>query len=120
MNNHYNNLVPAPPSVPTLISTTPLTTIISFIWTQLPSDVVDSYNISHTRTTDQCVGTPEFTSSGSVSGINGSMRSYSLTGLEEDSEYDITIEAVNGAGRASSTILTTRTSASGRLLLKLH
>ena len=62
------------------------------------------------------MGTADFTSSGSVSGINGSMRSYSLTDLEEDSEYDITIEAVNGAGRASSTRLTTRISGAGRLI----
>ena len=78
---------------------------------------MDSYTISYISTIDQCMGTVEFMSSGSVSGINGSMRSYTLTNLEEDSEYDITIEAVNGAGRASSSILTTRISAAGRLIL---
>ena len=63
------------------------------------------------------MGTPESSSSVSRSGINGSMRSYILTNLEEDSEYAITIEAVNGAGRAaSSTMLTTRTSGAGRLI----
>ena len=62
------------------------------------------------------MGTVQFTSSSSISGINGSMRSFSLTNLEEDSEYDITIEAINGAGGASSTILTIRISGAGRLI----
>ena len=61
------------------------------------------------------MGTVQFTTSNSVSGINGSMRSYSLTGLEEDSEYDITIEAVNRAGRATSAVLTSRISGAGML-----
>ena len=63
------------------------------------------------------MGIPESSSSVSRSGINGSMRSYILTDLEEDSEYAITIEAVNGAGRAaSSTMSTIRTSGAGRLI----
>ena len=78
--------------------------------------MVDSYTIYYTSTIDQCRGTVQFTSSDSVSGINGSMRSYSLTDLEEDSEYDITIEAVNGAGSATSTALTTRIAAAGMLI----
>ena len=78
--------------------------------------MVNSYTISYTSIIDQCRGTVQFASSDSVSGINGSMRSYSLTYLEEDSEYDITIEAVNGAGSATSTILTTRISGAGRLI----
>ena len=77
--------------------------------------MVDSYTISYISTTAQCTGTVDFTSSDSVSGINGSMRSYTLTYLEEDSEYDITIEAINGAGRAISTILT-RIPGAGRLI----
>ena len=78
--------------------------------------MVEFYTVSYTSATDQCEGTVNFMSSGSISGINGSMRSFSLTNLEEESDYDITIEAVNGAGRATSAILTTRTSGAGRLI----
>ena len=63
------------------------------------------------------MGILESSYSVSRSGINGSMRSYILTNLVEDSEYAITIEAVNGAGRAaSSTMLIIRTSGAGRLI----
>ena len=106
------------PSAPTLISATPLTTTISLTWTQPPGDVVDSYTISYIRTNDQCMGKTEFTVSVHVSGINGSMRSYTLTNLEEDSECDIVIKAVNTAGSTSSAVLTTRTLGAGRL--KIH
>ena len=79
--------------------------------------MVDSYTISYTKTTDQCTGTVDFTSSGSMPGINGTMRSYIVTNLEEDSEYNITVTAINGAGGATSTILTTRIPAGGMLLV---
>ena len=75
--------------------------------------MVESYTVSYTRATEQCKGTVDFKSSGNIPGINGSIRSYSLTNLEEDSEYDITIEAVNGAGNTSSTPLNARTLGAG-------
>ena len=74
--------------------------------------MVESYTVSYKRATNQCEGTVDFMSSGNIPGINGSMRSYSLN-LEEDSEYEINIEAVNGAGTASSTPFTTRTFGAG-------
>ena len=75
--------------------------------------MVESYTVSYTRATEQCKGSVDFKSSGNIPGINGSIRSYSLTNLEEDSAYGITIEAVNGAGTGSSTLFTTRTLAAG-------
>ena len=48
------------------------------------------------------------------------MRSYTLTNLVKDSEYNITIGASNGAGSASSTIPTIRTSVSAMFLVKLY
>jgi len=44
------------------------------------------------------------------------VRSYTLTNLEEDSEISMTIEAVNGAGRATSSPLTIQTSAAGNVV----
>jgi len=51
-----------------------------------------------------------------ISDIDGSVRSYTLTDLEEYSEFSITIEAINGAGRVTSSVLTTRTSAGGNFV----
>ena len=107
----------AAPAAPTLTSTIPQTTTISLTWTQPPGDVVYSYTISYNSTIYQCEGSLEFISSGSIPGINGSMRSYNLINLEEDSVYNISIEAVNKAGSASSTILMRRTSGAGMLHL---
>ena len=56
------------------------------------------------------MGTSDFMSTGSISGINGYMRSYTLTNLEEDSEHNITVTAMNGAGSATSTVWATKTS----------
>jgi len=44
------------------------------------------------------------------------VRSYTLTNLEEDSFFSITIEAINGTGRAKSSPLATRTTAAGNLV----
>ena len=64
--------------------------------------MVDSYSISYTSTHDQCIGPLDSTSHGSLSGINGSMRSYTLTNLVENSSYMIDVEAINRAGSESS------------------
>jgi len=59
------------------------------------------------------VGEAEFMSTGSISDIDGAVRSYTLTNLEEDSSFSITIEAVNEVGRATSSVLSIRTSVAG-------
>ena len=59
------------------------------------------------------VTTNNFGISGMIKGIDGSMRSYTLTNLEEYIEYSITIEAINGGGRTSTTILNARTMVAG-------
>ena len=99
-----------------MISATPQTTTISLTWTQPPGDVVDSYTISYTSVIEECIGTSDFSTFGSISGNDSSMRSYTLINLEENSVYAITVEAVNGAGGTSSSILTTWTSGAGRLM----
>ena len=62
------------------------------------------------------MGEFEFSSSnyGSISGINGSMRSHTLTNLEEDSDYNITVTAINGIGSAMSSVYS-KTLATGML-----
>ena len=63
-------------------------------------DVVDNYIISYSRTAG--CNAP----SGSRT-ISGSLRTYTLTGLEEDITYEITISAMNTRNRISATTTTT-------------
>jgi len=73
-------------------------TSINLTWTQLEGDVVDSYELSfsyqgpcsgfnHTKTTT----------------VDGTTRQYTLTELQEFSNYTVTVVAVNGAGRSERT-----------------
>ena len=69
---------------------------VSLTWTQASLDVVDNYMISYRRTAG--CNTP----SGSRT-ISGLLRTYTLTGLEEDITYEITITAMNTRNSMSST-----------------
>ena len=70
-------------------------TSINLTWTQPEGEVVDSYEVS-------------FSYQGPCSGFNhtntttvdGTTRQYTLTGLQEFSNYTVTLVAVNGAGRS--------------------
>ena len=70
-------------------------TSINFTWTQPVGEVVDSYEVS-------------FSYQGPCSGFNhtntttveGTTRQYTLTGLQEFSNYTVTVVAVNGARRS--------------------
>ena len=70
-------------------------TSITLTWIQPGDEVVDSYEVS-------------FSYQGPCSGFNhtntttvaGTTRQYTLTGLQEFSNYTVTVVAVNGAGRS--------------------
>ena len=70
---------------------------------------MDSYTISYSYITRGCNGTA--LGGDTITGIDGSIRTYSLSNIEENSDFDISISAVNGAGsspmpaRATSTTL---------------
>ncbi len=66
-------------------------------WTQSDIDAVQNYIISYTRTAG-CSDAP----SGSQT-ISGSMRMYTLSGLQENITYNITIIAMNSRNRLSVT-----------------
>ena len=74
---------------------------VGLTWTQSSMDVVDNYIISYRRTAG-CTNAP----SGSRT-ISGSLRTYSLPGLEEDITYEITITAINTKNNMSATTSTT-------------
>ena len=83
-------------------------TSITLTWTQPEWEVVDSYEVS-------------FSYQGPFSGFNhtntttldGTTRQYTLTGLQEFSNYTVTVVAVNGAGRSEESILNVVTLANG-------
>ncbi len=84
-------------SPPTNIQGTVQKTSVMLTWTQPDIDEVQNYIISYTRT----AGCSD-ASSGSQT-ISGSMRMYTLSGLQENITYDITITARNIRNRLSST-----------------
>ena len=84
-------LLPSVPTINMAVSESP--TSINLTWTQPGDEVVDSYEVS-------------FSYQGSCSGFNhtntttvdGTTRQYTLTGLQEFSNYTVTVVAVNDAG----------------------
>ena len=108
--NHHScvciTAVPGQPSV-TVSSTT--ATTISLSWSVPSGSVVDSYEVMWERdTSEECPDEDE----GSAT-ITGGSTSYTITGLEEDSSYTITVTATNAAGSAVSDPVTGMTGEAG-------
>ena len=83
-------------------------TSINLTWTQSVGEVVDSYEVSffyqgpcsgfnHTNTTT----------------VDGTSRQYTLAGLQEFSNYTVTVVAVNGQQRSEGSSLNVETLAKG-------
>ena len=60
---------------------------------------MDSFTISYSYVTRGCDGT--IYGWDTITGIDGSIRTYSLSNVEENSDFDISITAVNGVGNSS-------------------
>ena len=98
------------PSSPTIMSTTPQSTSIIITWTQPEGDVVDSYEITYTFQ-GPCPNAeaPVMT----ITIDDGTTREYTIVGLEEFSDYLISVAAVNRAGRSDAASTATRTLSTG-------
>ena len=70
-------------------------TSITLTWTQPEGEVVDSYEVSFSYQVP-CSG---FNHTNTTT-VEGTTRRYTLTGLQEFSNYTVTVMAVNGAGRS--------------------
>ena len=92
-----------------LMDATATSTTINLNWTQSGSSV-DSYTVSYTYTIRQCGSGPV---SGSEEISNGNARSFTLTDLEEDSDYTITLTAISAAGQLTSNQISTNTDTAG-------
>ena len=85
-----------PPFTPIITVVTPQTTFINLVWSQQDGDVVVSYTVSYSFITRGCDGT--IRGRNTITGIDGFIRAYNLSNIEENSDIDISIKAVNGAG----------------------
>ena len=90
-----------------VVSSTAATTI-SLSWS-VPNGSVDSYEVVWERdTSGECPDEDEGSST-----TTGGSTSYTITGLEEDSSYTITVMATNAAGSAVSDPVTGMTGEAG-------
>ncbi len=62
---------------------------------------MDSYTISYSFTVIGCDGVSGSAGNDNIMGIDGATRMYTLSGVEEFTEFTITLTAVNGAGSTS-------------------
>ena len=91
-------------------------TTISLSWTQ-PGSAVDSYTVSYTYTIRQC-GSEVMSDSVEIS--DGNARSFMLSGLEEDSDYTITLTANSAIGLLVSNMIMATTNTTGNLKSKIN
>ena len=105
---------PSAPTVTMAVSLSP--TSITLTWTQPVGEVVDSYELSFSYK-GPCSG---FNHTNTTT-VNGTTRQHTLTGLQEFSNYIVTITAVNTALQAEAmetiTLNTTPTSVFHRHIL---
>ena len=98
---------------PVLMDVTATSTTIALSWTQSGSSV-DSYTVSYTYIIRRCGSGPV---SGSEDFSDSNARSIILTGLEEDSDYIITLTAISAAGQLTSNQITSTTDTAGMHVL---
>ena len=115
-----------PPNL--MVSPSSLATSISLTWAHPQGgEAVDGYEITYTFQINECVreGNTAPVSPTMVILNNGPQRSYTImnssdTLVEEDSDYTITITAVNSVGRsAPSNIASTSTAQAGNVFLEI-
>ena len=83
--------------VPTVTANSTTPTTISLSWTSAGSEV-DSYKVTWERdTSGECLDVDEGNAT-----VSGSITSYTITQLEEDSSYTINVTATNAAESVTS------------------
>ena len=84
------------------------TTSLTVSWTLAEGVTVTGFTISYSNTDTQC-----FTDSNDITGIAGSETMYIVPGLQEGTEYSITVTAMLSDGGSGGDTLTASTMAAG-------
>ena len=103
-----NTSDPLPSPVTGLQATSPTTTTLTITWTV--SGSIERVEVTYNYTVNRCSAPQGAPRTDTIS--DGSMRSYTLRDLNEDSRYTITVRAFNTAGSTMATV-TADTLASG-------
>ena len=88
------------------------TTSLTISWILENTLTATAYTISYFNTNTDC-----FSDSSTISGIAGSQTMYTLTGLEEGTEYSITVSASLTGGRTAVDNITSTTIITSKVLL---
>ena len=86
------------------------TAFLTISWTLDDSVTATSYTISYSNTNTDC-----FTDSDDITGIAASETMYTLTGLQEGTEYSITVTVILSDGETEEDSLTVTTGTAGQL-----
>ena len=91
--------------------TTAMATTLTLSWTG--SEDATRFEVAYSYTVKRCSAPQGASSTDTIS--DGSTRSHTLRGLNEDSSYTITVRAINTVGMSMATI-TTDTATAGEML----
>ena len=78
-----------------LVAHSPTATTISLTWNVTGDIPIERFEVSYSYTVNTCTAPA---GSGIVNISDGTRRSHTLSGLNEDSQYTITVTAVNNEG----------------------
>lgn len=108
-------VAPLHPSPPSIFYSNTLSTSITLLWTQPDGDIVDNYTIFTSYFIRQCNGSFDLGKKIVIDGIDGTLKMYTLTNLEADTDYNITIVAHNEAGSSKESMTKiTKTNVEGK------
>ena len=100
-----------PGPVTDLVAVTSTATTITITWTvRGPPVFIDRFEVSYSYTVNTCTAPAEPLETDTIS--DGSRRSHTLSDLNEDSEYNITVKAINDRGSTMNTTTANTTIAS--------
>ncbi len=94
-----------------------MATSIDLTWVQPTGDMVESYIISYTFSINGCPGED---GTWMIPLSDGTTRQYTISGVEEDARYTISITAMNGAGSSNPASITATTFIAGRYYISSY
>ena len=91
-----------------LVATTSTARTISIAWEVTAAIFIERFEVSYSYTVNNCTASPK----SDTCNVTNSMTSHTLSGLNEDSEYTITVRAINSEGSTNDTIMINTTTTS--------